>query len=86
MNHRHICTAGMISHHDLVTTYQALEAGPASMNMRLVLIRHLIMAIANVAALAAISSALYKDHRDLGELHRPVRRALEFFKYAVPGR
>ena len=81
MNYRHICTAGMVAHHDLLTTHEALEAGPASMNMRLVLIRHLIIEIANVADLAAISGALYRDHSDLGELYRPVRRALEFFKY-----
>jgi hypothetical protein len=81
MNHRHICTAGMVAHHDLLTTHLALEAGPESRNMRLVLMRHLIMEIANVADLAAISGALYRDHPDLGELHRPIRGALEFFKY-----
>ncbi|XSC43789.1 hypothetical protein ACF1BQ_039235 [Bradyrhizobium sp. RDT10] len=81
MNHRHLCTASMIAHHDLLAAHEALEVGPASPNMRLVLLRHLIMEIANVADLAAISGALYKDHRDLGELHRPIREALEFFKY-----
>lgn len=51
------------------------------MNLRLVLMRHLIMEIANVADLATISGALYKEHPELGELHRPLRRGLEFFKY-----
>jgi hypothetical protein len=39
------------------------------------------MEIANIADLAAISGALYKDSPDLGELHKPIRKALEFFKY-----
>jgi hypothetical protein len=81
MNYRHLCTAGMIAHHDLLAAHEALEAGPASPSMRLVLLRHLIMEIANVSDLAAISGALYKDHPDLGELHKPIRKALEFFKY-----
>jgi hypothetical protein len=81
MNHRHICTAGMVAHHDLLTAHEALEAGPASMNMRLVLLRHLIIEIGNVADLAAIAGALYKDHNELSDLHRPIRKALEFFKY-----
>jgi hypothetical protein len=81
MNHRHICAAGMVAHHDLQTTHEALEAGPASVNVRLVLMRHLIMEVANVADLAAISGALYKNHPDLGALHKPISKALEFFKY-----
>lgn len=81
MNYRHICTAGMIAHHGLSTAHEALEAGPASISVRLVLLRHLIMEIGNVADLAAISGALYKDDPDLGELHKPIRKALEFFKY-----
>jgi len=71
----------MIAHHGLSTAHEALEAGPTSVSMRLVLMRHLIMEIANVADLAAISGALYKDNPDLGELHRSIRKALEFFKY-----
>jgi hypothetical protein len=81
MNYRHICTAGMVAHHDLLTTHQALGAGSTSDNMYLVLMRHIIAEIANVAELAAISGALYKDNPNLGELHRPIRKALEFFKY-----
>jgi hypothetical protein len=81
MNYRHICIGGMIAHHGLSTAHEALEAGPTSVSMRLVLMRHLIMEIANVADLAAISAALYKDNPDLGELHKPIRKSLEFFKY-----
>ena len=71
----------MVAQHDLLTAHEALEAGVSSINMRLVLFRHLIGEIANVADLAAMSAALYKDRPDLGELHRPLRKPLEFFKY-----
>lgn len=71
----------MVAHHDLLTAHEALEAGPASMNMRLVLLRHLILELGNVADLAAIAGALYKDHNELSDLHRPIRKSLEFFKY-----
>ena len=81
MNYRHISTAGMIAHHALSTGHEALETGPASISVRLVLLRHLILEIGNVADLAAISGALYKDNPDLGELHKPIRKALEFFKF-----
>lgn len=71
----------MVAHHDLLTAHEALEIGPASMSMRLVLMRHIMMEIANIADLAAISGSLYKDHSDLGDLHKSIRKALEFFKY-----
>ena len=71
----------MVAHHSLTTAHEALEAGPSSLNMRLLLMRYLISEIANVADLAAISSGLYKDHPDLGDLQRPIGKALEFFKY-----
>ena len=81
MNYRHICLAGMVAHHGLVTAHEALEAGPSSLSMRLLLMRHLISEIANVADLATMASGLYKEHADLGELQRPIRKALEFCKY-----
>ncbi|MEO1985162.1 MAG: hypothetical protein ABGX47_00680 [Martelella sp.] len=81
MDYRHICTAGMVAHHDLLTAHEALEAGPESLSLRLVLMRHLMLEIANVADLAAIAGALYKDNPELGELQRPIRNGLEFFKY-----
>lgn len=71
----------MVAHHDLLTAHEALEAESASINMRLVLVRHLMMEIANVADLATIAGALYKDHPDLGQRQSPIRKALEFFKY-----
>ncbi|WP_224826366.1 hypothetical protein [Cognatishimia sp. MH4019] len=43
--------------------------------------RHLTIEIANIADLATGSGALYKADPDLGELHRPIRKPLEFFKY-----
>jgi hypothetical protein len=40
-----------------------------------------MMEIANVADIASMSVGLYKDNPDLGELHRPIKKSLEFFKY-----
>ena len=81
MDYRHICTAGMVALHDLQTAHKLLEDGPESMNLRLVLIRHLILEIANIADLAAISGRLYKNHPNLGELYKATRTDLDFFKY-----
>lgn len=81
MNYRHICTAGMVAHHGLRTAHEALEGGAESVNMRLLLMRHIMMEIANVADLAAISRDLYKDHPELSEIHNSVKQSLEFFKY-----
>jgi hypothetical protein len=81
MNYRHICTAGMVAHHGLKTAHEALELGVESSSMRLLLMRHIMMEIANVADLASISGGLYKEQPDLSELHKPVKKALEFFKY-----
>ena len=81
MNYRHICTAGMVAHHGLKTAHEALEGGAESLSMRLLLMRHIMMEIANIADLASICGGLYKEHSDLGELHKPVKKALEFFKY-----
>ncbi|MGR6429653.1 hypothetical protein ACU5AY_01910 [Rhizobium sp. PAMB 3174] len=81
MDYRHICTAGTVAHHDLLVAHEALEAGPESMNMRLVLIRHLILEIANIADIASISGALYKENPDLGKAYQEIRKGLEFFKY-----
>lgn len=81
MNYRHICTAGMVAHHGLKTAHEALEGGAESLSMRLLLMRHIMMEIANIADLASICGGLYKEHPDLSELHKPVKKALEFFKY-----
>ncbi len=81
MNYRHICTAGMVAHHGLKTAHEALEGGAESLSMRLLLMRHIMMEIANVADLVSISGGLYKEHPDLSELHKPIKKALEFFKY-----
>lgn len=51
------------------------------MSLRILFIRHLILELANVADLASVSGSLYQDCSDLGKLHRPIRTALEFFKY-----
>lgn len=51
------------------------------MNMRMVLLRHIMLEIANVADLAEQSRSLYRDHPELGDLHRPLGKGLEFCKY-----
>jgi hypothetical protein len=81
MNYRHICIAGMLAHHGLKTAHEALEFGAESVSMRLLLMRHIMMEIANVADLASIAVGLHKNHPDLSEIYRPVKKALEFFKY-----
>ena len=40
-----------------------------------------MLELANVADLASICGGLYKEHPDLGDLHKPAKKALEFFKY-----
>ncbi|NCN85413.1 MAG: hypothetical protein GW808_02040 [Sphingomonadales bacterium] len=81
MDFRHICTAAMVAKHDLQTAHEALEAGPETQNLRIVFMRHIILEIANIADLTTISKGLFKDHRKLGELHKPLSKSLEFFKY-----
>lgn len=81
MDYRHICTAGMVAHHDLAIVHEALEENTSGLSMFVVLSRHLILEMGNVADLASISGGLYKDHRELSELHNPIRKNLEFFKY-----
>lgn len=81
MNYRHVCTAGMVTHNDLLAAHEALEAGPENMTMRLVLMRHIMLEIANVADLAGQSRSLYQEHPDLGDLQSPIGKGLEFCKY-----
>lgn len=71
----------MVTHHDLVTAHEALESGPGSISLRLVLLRHVMLEIANVAEIAAMSRALFKSHPQLGSMHHSIANALEFFKY-----
>lgn len=49
--------------------------------MRVVLIRHIILEIANVADISILSRNLQKVHPDLSALYDPICEALEFFKY-----
>lgn len=91
MDYRHICTAAMISHHGLQTAHNAasrhsadqddLETKTSLLSMRQMLFRHIMLEIANIADVAAISRAVYKDHPDLGEMHAALSKAFEFFKY-----
>lgn len=81
MNYRHICIAGMVAHHGLRTAHEALGVGAESLSMRLVMMRYLMMELANVADLATICGGLYQEQPDLSELHKPIKKGLEFFKY-----
>lgn len=81
MDYRHICTAGMVTRHDLITAHEALESGPESLSMRMVLLRHIMLEIANVADISIISRGLFQLHPELGSLHQPIAKSLEFFKY-----
>ena len=51
------------------------------LSLRWVLVRTLVMALANVADLEARSRPLYRDNRELGEQISSARRALDFAKY-----
>lgn len=71
----------MVTHHGLLATHEALEAGTANINMRMVLLRHIMLEIANTADLAGQSRSLYRDHPDLGDLYSLIGKGLEFCKY-----
>ena len=91
MDYRHICSAAMISHHGLRAAHEAagrlsadkddLATKANLLSMRQLLFRHIMLEIANIADVAVISRALYKDHPDLGEMHSALSKAFEFFKY-----
>lgn len=80
MDYIHILVAARLAQADLKTADEALEAGP-DFPMRLVLMRHLLVAVANVADLEASVRSLYRGHPDLNEIVGPHRKALEFAKY-----
>src|SRR5690606_18404916 len=87
----HICSAAMIAHHGLQTAHNAAnEVFPANnsadetikfYSLQQILFRYIMVEIANVADVAAISRSLYKDHPELGELHASLSKSFEFFKY-----
>jgi len=96
MDYRHICTAAMIARHGLQTAHDAanrlhndkgvddkdeLEAATNLLSMRQILFRHIMLEIANIADVAAISRALYKDHPELGKMNAELSKAFELFKY-----
>jgi hypothetical protein len=91
MDYRHICTAAMIAHYGLRTAHNAaseltcaddsLDAKANVLGMRQLLFRHIVLEIANIADVADISRAIYKDHPELGEMHAALAKAFEFFKY-----
>lgn len=91
MDYRHICTAATIAHHGLETAHNAVsnvapseegfDATVEAHSMRQILFRYTMLEIANVADVASISRALYKDHPELAEMHRELSKAFEFFKY-----
>lgn len=80
MDYIHFLVAARLAQADLKRGDEALEAGP-DLPMRLVLIRHLLVAVANVADLEESVRALYQQHPDLRELIAPHINALKFAKY-----
>jgi hypothetical protein len=91
MDYRHICTAAMIAHHGLQTAHDAanrlssdkddLDTKTNLLSMMQMLFRHIMLEIANIADVAGISRAVYKNHPELGEMHAALSKAFEFFKY-----
>lgn len=91
MNHQHICAAAMLAHHGLQTAHIAannvhFEGGDVDQvveahSMRQILFRYIMLEIANVADVAGISRALYKEYPELATMHGELSKAFEFFKY-----
>lgn len=91
MDYRHICTAAMIAHQGLRAAHNAanelmmdqdsLEAKANLLGTRQFLLRHIMLEIANIADVSAISRAIFKDHPELGEMHAALAKPFEFFKY-----
>lgn len=80
MDYVHILVAARLAQADLKTADEALEASP-DFPMRLVLMRHLLVAIANVADLEVSVRSLYQKHPALSGTIGPHRKALDFAKY-----
>jgi hypothetical protein len=81
MDYVHLLTAARVVQSELISADAALEAGPSDHAIRLVLMKHLLVAIANVADLESGVRSLYKDNSGLSDLVRPHKKALEFVKY-----
>ncbi|WP_019956179.1 hypothetical protein [Yoonia vestfoldensis] len=93
MNYRHIGTAAMIAYHGLHTAHNAanqlgkgedkpdMARAAELLSMRFLFFRHIMLEIANIADLAGISRALYKDHPDLGKMNIELKESFSFFKY-----
>ena len=93
MDYRHICTAAMLANgglqtaHDTANSLYKGEEKPDKNRMvelfgiRLMLFRHIILEIANIADLADLSRPMFKEHPDLGKLHSELSKAFEFLKY-----
>jgi len=91
MDYRHICTAAMIAHqglraahnaaNELMADQDSLEAKATLLGTRQFLLRHIMLEIANIADVSAISRAIFKDHPELGEMHAALAKPFEFFKY-----
>lgn len=81
MDYRHVCAATMVAHHGLKTAHDALISGSSSRDLHLVLMRSLMMDIANLADIASISGDLHRDNQSLGDIYKNIRLNFEFFKY-----
>lgn len=80
MDYIHILVAARLAQADLKTGDEALEARP-EFPMQLFLMRHLLVAVANVADLDTSVRSLYQRHGDLSGIVGPHRKALDFAKY-----
>lgn len=80
INYVHILIAARLAQADLHTADAALKGGQG-LPMELVLMRHLLIAVANVADLEATVRSLYQAHPELSALAGPHRKAFEFAKY-----
>lgn len=81
MNFRHIATAATIAIHDISTAHNLLKSSNVNLNTEIVLIRHLILGLANIADLAINASALYKENKTLCQHYKKIKNNIEFFKY-----
>jgi hypothetical protein len=80
MDYVHILVAARLALADLQTADAALEAAQ-DLPMELVLMRHLLIGVANVADLEVTVRVLYQAHPELSALATPHRKAFEFAKY-----
>lgn len=81
MNYVHIAISARLAHGDLIAADRALESGPREHEVRLILVKQLLVSCANVADLEQVCRALYKDNPGISDIIGSHRRNFEFAKY-----